>query len=94
MLDNLWKSNIKNLGLLEDHLLRQKRHTVLLMPKGGDFIPKPKRSFWGGGGRGAAGQRKPPKADRSRRMEAWEGEEGQAQSASSFADEPAVPDLD
>lgn len=75
VLDNLFKSNLRNLALLEDHLLRQKQHTILLMPQGGAFLPKPasaKHSFWGRGK--AKEKRRVPKADRSRRMEAWEGE--------------------
>ncbi|EIW72184.1 hypothetical protein M231_01843 [Tremella mesenterica] len=47
VLDNLFKSNLRNLSLLEEWLLSapsaQKYH-ILLMPDGGEFLPKPKTS--------------------------------------------------
>ncbi|KAI9633753.1 uncharacterized protein MKK02DRAFT_38409 [Dioszegia hungarica] len=46
-LDNLFKSNLRNLALLEDWLLTGKSATakyhILLMPDGGDFLPPPKK---------------------------------------------------
>ncbi|KAK4683907.1 hypothetical protein P7C73_g6303, partial [Tremellales sp. Uapishka_1] len=60
-LDNLFKSNLRNLALLEDWLLssssaQSKRYHILLMPaETTDFIPKPKTgsrfsTSWFGGG--------------------------------------------
>ncbi|WVW86337.1 hypothetical protein I302_108381 [Kwoniella bestiolae CBS 10118] len=47
-LDNLFKSNLRNLALLEKWLLEdaraQRRYHILLMPEGNEFIPKPKSS--------------------------------------------------
>lgn len=43
------------------------------MPAKSEFIPKQKKSFWGGDG--GNGERKKPKGDRTRRMEMWEGED-------------------
>ncbi|WVR09575.1 hypothetical protein IAU60_006645 [Kwoniella sp. DSM 27419] len=61
-LDNLFKSNLRNLNLLEQWLLTsevaKRRYHILLMPEGTtDFIPKPKTArfstSWFGGGRHA-----------------------------------------
>ncbi|WRT70067.1 uncharacterized protein IL334_007061 [Kwoniella shivajii] len=57
-LDNLFKSNLRNLALLETWLLTneraQRRYHILLMPEGNEFIPKPKTTrfstSWFGGG--------------------------------------------
>lgn len=54
-LDNLFKSNLRNLAILEDYLLtdpiaRGKYH-ILLMPEGTEFLPKVGggRDRWGAG---------------------------------------------
>lgn len=53
-LDNLFKSNLRNLTLLEDWLLSSHgtaaRYHILLMPDGGDFLPPPKTHKAGSGG--------------------------------------------
>ncbi|WWC72177.1 uncharacterized protein I206_106137 [Kwoniella pini CBS 10737] len=54
-LDNLFKSNLRNLLLLENYLLNQKKYNILLMPESNEFIPKPPKNkkfstFWFGGG--------------------------------------------
>ncbi|WWC95203.1 hypothetical protein V866_002059 [Kwoniella sp. B9012] len=47
-LDNLFKSNLRNLALLETWLLEderaRRRYHILIMPEGNEFIPKPKSS--------------------------------------------------
>ena len=53
-LDNLWKSNLRNLALLETWLLTgggEKKYKILLMPESTEFIPRPKAgiSSWLGG---------------------------------------------
>lgn len=59
LLDNLWKSNLRNLDLLEKWLLdensRASKYHILLMPDVPEFIPsaakvKSERRGWFGGG--------------------------------------------
>ncbi|WVQ84542.1 hypothetical protein IAT38_006696 [Cryptococcus sp. DSM 104549] len=58
LIDNLFKSNLRNLALLEEWLLTspsaQRQYHILLMPANGEFIPKPSSSrfstSWFGGG--------------------------------------------
>jgi len=50
VVDNWFKSNLRNLGLLEAWLLTDplaQKHHILLMPESDDFIPGP-RSKWKG----------------------------------------------
>jgi len=53
-LDNLFKSNLRNLALLEEWLLnppansRARNYHILLMPESNEFLPKPKtKAGWG-----------------------------------------------
>ncbi|OXB35334.1 hypothetical protein J007_04960 [Cryptococcus neoformans] len=93
-LDNLFKSNLRNLSLLEDWLLTSHTATrsyhILLMPTTTDFMPKPKASkfssSWFGGGHGKfeedeerERERTTGKVRQTRRMGRDEGEIPQAQ---------------
>lgn len=93
-LDNLFKSNLRNLSLLEDWLLTSPTATrsyhILLMPTTTDFMPKPKASkfssSWFGGGHGKSEEdeerereRTTGKVRQTRRMGRDEGEIPQAQ---------------
>ena len=58
-LDNLFKSNLRNLAVLESWLLTSssaQRYHILLMPEGNEFVPRPRSasrfsSSWFGGGK-------------------------------------------
>ncbi|KAL7424448.1 hypothetical protein Q5752_000131 [Cryptotrichosporon argae] len=86
LLDVLFKSNLRNLALLEDWLLTardaQKYH-LLLMPETTEFLPKPKSArfaaSWFGTGRqddraDRERERETGRVDRTRRMRKDEGE--------------------
>jgi hypothetical protein len=59
-IDNLFKSNLRNLALLETWLLNSpeaSRYHILIMPETNDFLPKPSRAAkfggsWFGGSKG------------------------------------------
>ncbi|CDZ98177.1 Protein of unknown function DUF4112 [Phaffia rhodozyma] len=74
ILDNLFKSNLKNLKILEDHLLNNTRYNILLMPEGRDFIPKQPKGGWFNSKKTNGSGKKPGiKGSRTRRLEVWEG---------------------
>ncbi|KAL7409317.1 hypothetical protein BDY24DRAFT_419032 [Mrakia frigida] len=74
ILDNLFKANIRNLRLVEDHLLANNTYNILLMPLGNDFLPPPYKPGFFARKAKEDGARKPgAKGRRTRRMEAWEG---------------------
>lgn len=86
-LDNLFKSNLRNLALLEEWLLssepRPSMFHILLMPETTDFIPstkKPASGSWFGGGKKSAQAESRAKdwargrVDKTRRMGREEGE--------------------
>ncbi|WWC64769.1 uncharacterized protein I303_107381 [Kwoniella dejecticola CBS 10117] len=89
-LDNLFKSNLRNLALLEQWLLTnesaQIRYHILIMPESNEFIPKPKSSrfstSWFGRGMSSAAdeererERVTGKVLKTRRMRLDEGERG------------------
>ncbi|ORX39411.1 hypothetical protein BD324DRAFT_329992 [Kockovaella imperatae] len=87
-IDNLWKSNLRNLALLEAWLLTgggEKKYHILLMPESQEFMPRPKGpggfSSWLGGGsklskveeREREKERRTGKVRATRRMDRSEG---------------------
>ena len=83
-IDNLWKSNLRNLALLETWLLENpnaERYHILLMPESQELIPKAKArgGGWFGGRADTAEdverekERRTGKVRRTRRMEKSEG---------------------
>ncbi|KAK8853364.1 hypothetical protein IAR55_004068 [Kwoniella newhampshirensis] len=96
-IDNLFKSNLRNLALLEEWLLTSpiatEKYHILLMPEGGtDFIPRPKHSrfstSWFGGGSGKTAEDEERERERTtgkvratRRMERDEGDKVPAAAA-------------
>lgn len=86
-LDNLFKSNLRNLALLEKWLIdspvASRKYHILLMPESNEFLPKPKReSSWASGWFGSRAtpdesrqwERKTGKVKQTRRMRRDEGE--------------------
>ncbi|WVQ74347.1 hypothetical protein IAR50_003947 [Cryptococcus sp. DSM 104548] len=59
-IDNLFKSNLRNLALLETWLLTSpaanRQYHILLMPESGEFLPVPKAAGAGWFGRGGKGR--------------------------------------
>ncbi|CAD6569189.1 MAG: hypothetical protein TREMPRED_005090 [Tremellales sp. Tagirdzhanova-0007] len=88
-LDNLFKSNLRNLALLESWLLTDpsaQRYHILIMPESNEFVPKPKSASrfstnWFGGGSSSAEdaekerERSTGKVRTTRRMGRNEGEQ-------------------
>ena len=87
LIDNLFKSNLRNLALLEDWLLTSKeaeRYHILIMPDGAEYLPKPKSasswsSWFGASGSAAEDVRERERRDgrvtKTRRMRKDEGAE-------------------
>jgi hypothetical protein len=99
-LDNLFKSNLRNLALLETWLLTDpsaQMYHILLMPESNDFVPKPKSATrfstsWFGGGSSTAEdaererERETGKIRATRRMGRDEGEVKEGKGTRSRAD--------
>ena len=96
LIDNLFKSNLRNLALLEEWLLTSteaERYHILIMPDGAEYLPKPKSasswsSWFGASGSAAEDVRERERRDgrvtKTRRMRKDEGaESAYANSASS-----------
>jgi hypothetical protein len=76
-LDNLFKSNLRNLALLEDWLLTGNvataKYHILLMPDGGDFLPPPKKHAKGKWSKGWFGSTANAEMDEERDRERVRG---------------------